>query len=43
MTQKNNIDGQSNLTEYSCPEERYDFISDWAIDILLKHCQDKIE
>ena len=34
---KDNIDGQSNLTEYLCPEERYDFISDWVMDILLKH------
>tara|TARA_B100001248_G_scaffold109861_1_gene81942 strand:- start:5498 stop:6079 length:582 start_codon:yes stop_codon:yes gene_type:complete len=30
-----NIDGQSTIFTYEYPEERYDFISDWAVDIVL--------
>ena len=30
-----NIDGQTTIFTYKYPEERYDFISDWAIDIVL--------
>jgi Holliday junction resolvasome RuvABC endonuclease subunit len=34
---KKNIDGRGNLTEWETPEERYDFISDWALDIILSN------
>lgn len=30
-----NIDGQQNLSDFESAEERYDFISDWAMDILI--------
>lgn len=29
-----NIEGSSTLLDYDCPEERYDFISNWAVEIL---------
>ena len=32
-----NLDGQENLSNFATPEERYDFISDWAMDILISH------
>jgi hypothetical protein len=32
-----NLDGQENLSSFATPEERYDFISDWAMDILISH------
>jgi Holliday junction resolvasome RuvABC endonuclease subunit len=32
-----NIDGQENLSSFVTAEERYDFISDWAMDILISH------
>jgi len=32
-----NISGQGALKEYSCPEERYDYISDWVMDILISY------
>ena len=33
----NNLEGQATLKEYACPEERYDYISDWALDILISY------
>lgn len=30
-----NIDGQMNIAEYSAHQQRYDFISDWALDIII--------
>lgn len=37
-----NIDGQENLSNFSSPEERYDFISDWAMDIIISHEVEKV-
>lgn len=37
-----NIDGQENLSNFSSPEERYDFISDWAMDIIISHNVEKV-
>jgi Holliday junction resolvasome RuvABC endonuclease subunit len=37
-----NIDGQENYSDFSCPEQRYDFISDWAMDILISNDIQKI-
>jgi len=32
-----NLEGQSTLKNYDCPEERYDYISDWVMDILISN------
>lgn len=37
-----NLDGQENLSNFSSPEERYDYISDWAMDIIVSHNVDKV-
>ena len=35
--QYKNIEGSQQIKKYELPEERYDFISDWAMDILISH------